>query len=234
MAGGDEPLARPGRHRPPACSPGSARWRRLRCCSAAPCSAWRLAAARILPPLAAFDAYCARVAAFTLWQAALSTILRWLPAMWWHGHCRGIRPFRAGGCARLFALPFALPAIVAALGIWRSSAAPAFSPACFHPFGRELDGHLWPVGHSCRHVFNLPLSARMFLASFDTRERGGRGAMCGMSFPFLTTAVRNVSPNSPRTQFTLTGPTPGISHTSPSMRKPRTSAAWSRECARCT
>ena len=47
-----------------------------------------------------------------------------------------------------------------------------------------------------------------------------------MSFPFLMTAVRNAEPSSSLTQATSTGPTPGISHTSPSAVPPRMRAPW--------
>ena len=66
----------------------------------------------------AFDAYVLRIARFTLWQAALSTLLSFGPAILVaralsrHPHFpgRGLR-------LRLFAVPLGLPAIVAALGL---------------------------------------------------------------------------------------------------------------------
>ncbi len=67
---------------------------------------------------AAFDAYLVRIAWFTLWQAALSTVLSVVPAIF-VARALSRHPSFPGRAIilRLFALPLALPAIVAALGI---------------------------------------------------------------------------------------------------------------------
>src|SRR5690606_26028523 len=68
--------------------------------------------------VAAFDPYLLRVARFTLWQAALSTILSVGLALFVARalHRQTAMPGRAFVLS-LFAVPLALPAIVAALGI---------------------------------------------------------------------------------------------------------------------
>src|SRR5690606_36351128 len=70
-------------------------------------------------PLAAIrDPHLARVAWFTVWQAVLSTVMSVVPAL---AVARAFSRHRAfPGRAlllRLFAVPLALPAIVAALGV---------------------------------------------------------------------------------------------------------------------
>src|SRR5690606_41723942 len=67
---------------------------------------------------AAFDAYLGRTIRFTLWQAALSTALSVVPAIF-VARALSRHPAFPGRAfiLRLFALPLALPAIVAALGI---------------------------------------------------------------------------------------------------------------------
>jgi thiamine transport system permease protein len=121
--------------------------------------------------LAAFDPYLFRVARFTLWQALLSTALSIVPALFVaralsrHPAFRGRRLI-----VGLFAVPLALPAIVAALGILAllgraGYLAPAFAAAT---------GEAWPgiyglSGILVAHVFfNLPLAARLFLEALDT------------------------------------------------------------------
>jgi thiamine transport system permease protein len=121
--------------------------------------------------LAAFDPYLFRVARFTLWQALLSTALSIVPALFVaralsrHPAFPG-RRFIIG----LFAVPLALPAIVAALGILAllgraGYLAPVFAAAT---------GEAWPgiyglSGILVAHVFfNLPLATRLFLEALDT------------------------------------------------------------------
>src|SRR5262245_56333566 len=68
--------------------------------------------------IAAFDPYFVRVALFTLWQAALSTLLSVGPAIVIARALSRHPDFPGRGLIlRLFALPLALPAIVAALGL---------------------------------------------------------------------------------------------------------------------
>nr|MBA3447656.1 thiamine/thiamine pyrophosphate ABC transporter permease ThiP [Pseudaminobacter sp.] len=68
--------------------------------------------------LAAFDSYLFRIARFTLWQALLSTALSIVPAIL-VARALSRHPKFPGRnlILRLFAVPLALPAIVAALGI---------------------------------------------------------------------------------------------------------------------
>ncbi len=121
--------------------------------------------------LAAFDPYLARVARFTLWQAALSTILSVLPGMM-VARALSRHPAFLGRTLllRLFAVPFALPAIVAALGILTLyGRAGLFSGVPLSLSGGTWTGIYGLSGILLAHVFfNLPLSARMFLASLDT------------------------------------------------------------------
>ncbi|MCC2690081.1 MAG: transport system permease protein, partial [Rhizobiaceae bacterium] len=121
--------------------------------------------------LAAFDSYLFRIARFTLWQAALSTALSILPAMLVaralsrHPRFPGRRLI-----LRLFALPLALPAIVAALGILALLGRAGY----FADLLSGLAGHTWPgiyglSGILVAHVFfNLPLATRLFLETLDT------------------------------------------------------------------
>src|SRR5690606_30722308 len=68
--------------------------------------------------LSAFDAYLLRLVRFTLWQAVLSTLLSVVPAILvaralaWHPNFPG-----RALILKLVALPLALPALVAALGV---------------------------------------------------------------------------------------------------------------------
>lgn len=121
--------------------------------------------------LAAFDAYLARVVWFTLWQALLSTVLSIVPAIfvarafYRHASFPGRRPI-----LKLFALPLALPALVAALGILAllGRAGLLAAPLAW------LSGGSWPgiyglSGILVAHVFfNLPLATRLFLEALDT------------------------------------------------------------------
>lgn len=119
----------------------------------------------------AFDAYLARIVWFTLWQALLSTVLSIVPAIFVaralsrHPGFPG-RPF----ILRLFALPLALPAIVAALGILALLGRAGYLAA---PLS-GISGVSWPgiyglSGILFAHVFfNLPLATRLFLETLDT------------------------------------------------------------------
>ena len=116
--------------------------------------------------VAAFDSYLARIAAFTLWQAVLSTILSIVPAIFVaralsrHPDFPGRRMI-----LRLFALPLALPAIVAALGILALFGRAGY----FADMLSAISGGKWPgiyglSGILVAHVFfNLPLATRLFL-----------------------------------------------------------------------
>lgn len=116
----------------------------------------------------AFDPYLLRVARFTLWQAALSTLLSVVPALFVaRALSRHPRFFGRGLILQLFALPLALPAIVAALGILA-----LYGNAGY--FAGILGSRNWPgiyglSGILVAHVFfNLPLATRLFLEALGT------------------------------------------------------------------
>ncbi len=120
--------------------------------------------------LSAFDPYLLRVARFTLWQAALSTLLSVLPALF---VARALaRHPRFPGRAfilQLFAVPLALPALVAALGVLALYGRAGY----FAGFLSDLSGGEWPgiyglSGILVTHVFfNLPLATRLFLEALQ-------------------------------------------------------------------
>lgn len=119
---------------------------------------------------AAFDGYMARVAAFTLTQAAASTLLSLLPALMVARALHRHPAFAGRGLLlALLALPLSIPALVAALGLLalvgrNGLAAPVLS---------ALTGERWPgiygiSGILIAHVFfNLPLASRFFLAALE-------------------------------------------------------------------
>lgn len=120
---------------------------------------------------AAFDAYLWRIARFTLWQAALSTLLSVLPAIF---VARAL--FRQPGfplrglLIRLFAVPLALPAIVAALGVLALYGRAGLLAGLADWIGLDR----WPsiyglAGILIAHVFfNLPLATRLLLEALET------------------------------------------------------------------
>ena len=121
--------------------------------------------------LGAFDGYLVRIARFTLWQAVLSTLLSVLPAILVARALSRHPAFPGRGIVlRLFALPLALPPLVAALGVLallgRSGLAADMADA--------LGAGRWPgiyglSGILVAHVFfNLPLATRFFLQALDT------------------------------------------------------------------
>jgi thiamine transport system permease protein len=121
--------------------------------------------------VAAFDAYLGRIVRFTLWQAILSTVLSVAPAIF-VARALSRHPTFPGRAVilRLFALPLALPAIVAALGILALLGRAGYLAA---PLS-ALAGGTWPgiyglSGILVAHVFfNLPLATRLFLEALDT------------------------------------------------------------------
>lgn len=118
----------------------------------------------------AVDAYLWRAARFTLWQALMSTALSVMPAII---VARALFRLPDGAARRailnLFAVPFALPAIVAALGVltlYGSAGwlAPAFSALS----GNSWTGIFGLSGILIAHVFfNLPLAARLMLGALE-------------------------------------------------------------------
>ena len=121
--------------------------------------------------LEAFDAYLLRITLFTLWQAALSTVLSIVPALF-VARALSRHPDFPGRALvlRLFALPLALPAIVAALGLLALYGRAGYLAGTFSSLG----GTTWPgiyglSGILVAHVFfNLPLATRFFLESLNT------------------------------------------------------------------
>lgn len=121
--------------------------------------------------VSAFDPYLLRVARFTLWQAALSTLLSVVPALFVaRALSRHPRFFGRGFILQLFAVPLALPAIVAALGILALYGRAGYFAGVLGTLG----GQSWPgiyglSGILVAHVFfNLPLSVRLFLEALGT------------------------------------------------------------------
>jgi len=119
----------------------------------------------------AFDAYLGRIVWFTLWQAVLSTVLSVVPAIF-VARALSRHPGFPGRAfiLRLFALPLALPAIVAALGILALLGRAGYLAA---PLS-GVTGVTWPgiyglSGILVAHVFfNLPLATRLFLEALET------------------------------------------------------------------
>ena len=120
---------------------------------------------------AAFDSYLFRVARFTLWQAALSTLLSVVPALFVaRALSRHPNFFGRSFILQLFAVPLALPAIVVALGVLSLYGRAGY----FAGFFSTVGGESWPgiygiSGILVAHVFfNLPLAVRLFLEALQT------------------------------------------------------------------
>jgi thiamine transport system permease protein len=152
--------------------------------------------------VAAFDSYMARVVRFTLWQAVLSTILSVLPAIFVARALSRHPDFPGRGMIlRLFAIPLALPAIVAALGVLALYGRAGYFADAFS----ALSGEVWPGAYGLSgilvaHVFfNLPLATRLFLEALDTvpadqwRLASQLGMRAGSSFRFVEWPVIRAS-----------------------------------------
>lgn len=120
---------------------------------------------------AAFDGYMFRLARFTLIQAILSTALSVAPALLVARALSRHPAFPGRGLIlRLFAVPLALPAIVAAMGVLALYGRAGY----FAPLLAGLGSEPWPgiyglSGILVAHVFfNLPLAARLFVEALDT------------------------------------------------------------------
>jgi thiamine transport system permease protein len=144
--------------------------------------------------IAAFDGYMARVVRFTLWQAVLSTVLSVVPAMLVARALSRHPDFPGRGLIlRMFAVPLALPAIVAALGILALYGRAGYFAGIFS----ALSGEIWPGAYGLSgilvaHVFfNLPLATRLFVEALDTvpadqwRLASQLGMRAGSSFRFV-------------------------------------------------
>ncbi|MFU0504927.1 thiamine/thiamine pyrophosphate ABC transporter permease [Pseudaminobacter sp. NGMCC 1.201702] len=119
----------------------------------------------------AFDSYLMRVVRFTLWQALLSTLLSVIPALFVARALSRHPSFWGRGLIlQLFAVPLALPAIVAALGVLALYG----RAGLFADMFGAISGEDWPgiyglSGILVAHVFfNLPLAARLFLEALNT------------------------------------------------------------------
>ena len=144
--------------------------------------------------IAAFDGYMARIVRFTLWQAVLSTVLSIVPAMLVARALSRHPDFPGRGLIlRMFAIPLALPAIVAALGILALYGRAGYFAGIFS----ALSGATWPGAYGLSgilvaHVFfNLPLATRLFVEALDTvpadqwRLASQLGMRAGPSFRFV-------------------------------------------------
>lgn len=157
--------------------------------------------------LGAIDAYLLRVVRFTVWQAALSTALSVIPALFVARALARHPSFPGRGLIlKLFALPLALPAIVAALGILALlGRAGLVSDLMTTLTGSRWQGIYGLSGILIAHVFfNLPLATRLFLQALDTvpSDQWRLGAQLGMSqrasfrfieWPVLRTALPGVA-----------------------------------------
>lgn len=121
--------------------------------------------------VAAFDCYLVRVVRFTLWQAILSTVLSVVPAILVARALSRHPDFPGRGLIlSLFAVPLALPAIVAALGVLALYGRAGYFAGAFS----SLTGETWPGAYGLSgilvaHVFfNLPLATRLFVEALDT------------------------------------------------------------------
>lgn len=121
--------------------------------------------------LSVFDARLLGIVRFTLWQAVLSTVLSVVPAIAVAlALSRQTRFLGRAMLVRLFAVPLALPAIVAVIGILalygRSGPIGTLANA--------LDAGTWPgiyglSGILLAHVFfNMPLATRLVMAGLET------------------------------------------------------------------
>ncbi len=156
---------------------------------------------------AAFDAYLLRIVRFTLWQAALSTLLSVGPAVLLaralsrHPAFPGRRLLLA-----LFAVPLALPAIVAALGVLALyGRAGLLAPVLAFLSGGDWPGIYGLSGILAAHMFfNLPLATRLLLESLDSvpadhwrlAAQLGMGARASFRFvewPAMRTALPGVA-----------------------------------------
>jgi thiamine transport system permease protein len=121
--------------------------------------------------VAAFDGYMLRVARFTLVQALLSTLLSVVPAIAVARAFSRHPSFPGRGVIlKLFAVPLAIPAIVAGMGVLALFGRAGY----FAPFFSAVSDGVWPgiyglSGILVAHVFfNLPLATRLFLEALDT------------------------------------------------------------------
>lgn len=133
----------------------------------------------------AFDSYFFGIAGFTVWQAALSTVLSIVPAIFMaralHRH-----PTFLGRAliVRLLVLPLALPALIAALGLLALlGRAGVAAPILSWVLDMRWPGIYGLSGILIAHVFfNMPLATRLFLAALDClpQDNWRLGAQLGL------------------------------------------------------
>ena len=145
----------------------------------------------------AFTSAVWRILVFTIGQAALSTVLSVVPGFFVARALARRRFWGRGFIVQLFAVPLALPAIVAVLSITSLLGGNGFLGSRFPLYG------LW--GIVLTHVFfNLPLAARVFVNAFErmTPEGFRLGAQLDFSdfdvlrhidWPALSASVSRVS-----------------------------------------
>jgi len=155
----------------------------------------------------ALDAYVLRIAAFTLWQALLSTLLAVVPAILVARALSRHAAFPGRSLVlRLFALPLALPAIVAALGLLALYGRAGYlAPLLGWASGGTWSGIYGLSGILIAHAFfNLPLATRLLLEALNTvpgdqwrlASQLGMGARASFRFiewPVLRTALPGVA-----------------------------------------
>ncbi len=118
-----------------------------------------------------FDAYLWRVARFTIWQAVASSLLSVLFAIPIARALYAEARFPGRGLIlRLFALPLALPALVAVLGVTsiygRNGLIAHVSDMLDHPMQPDIYGI---AGILIAHIFfNMPLAVRLLLAAYES------------------------------------------------------------------
>ncbi|MEP7452361.1 thiamine/thiamine pyrophosphate ABC transporter permease [Phyllobacterium sp. SB3] len=120
---------------------------------------------------AAFDSYLWRIARFTILQALLSMVLSvgFAIPLACALHSQQSFPGR-GMILRLFALPLALPALVAVLGITSIYGRNGLLASTFAWLGLDIVPDIYGLtGILLAHVFfNLPLATRLILSSLDS------------------------------------------------------------------
>lgn len=155
----------------------------------------------------AFDFYLLRVMRFTLLQASLSTLLSLIPALFVaRALARHPRFMGRGLILSLFAVPLALPAIVAALGVLALYGRAGFLAPFLSLVGnRHWEGIYGLSGILVAHVFfNMPLATRLLLAALESVPTNNwrLGAQLGMGpvasfrfieWPVLRTALPQVA-----------------------------------------
>jgi thiamine transport system permease protein len=163
--------------------------------------------------IAAFDIYMLRVARFTLWQALLSTALSVVPAILVARALSRQAEFPGRRLIlQVFAVPLALPSIVAALGVIALYGRAGY----VSDLAAAAGGGTWPSIYGLSGIliahtfFNLPLATRLLLEALENlpadqlRLAAQLGMGAGASFRFLEwPAMRAVLPGVAGLDFML-------------------------------